>query len=202
MTTIPCVVWQNWYAGSDNVTSGSLTDEPIFQSWCEQTSATTTVATTTNLWGSWVTVREEYDGKHEVPADWVAKRVEAMRQYAEQQKKQQERAERERLARKAEEERAEALLLASLSPEQRAEWEQSKKITVVGGHTKNRYEIVKGRAHNIFRLTAEGKRAVEFCVHVEDVVPDDDNVLSQKLMLECAEEELLKIANSRMVVAR
>ncbi len=199
MTTMPYIVWQNWHTGSNTVTSGSLTDEPIFQSWCEQTSATTTVATTSNLWGTWVTVREEYHGEYEVPADRVAKQIEVMRRHAELQKKQQERAERERLARKVEAERAEALLLASLSPEQRAEWEQSKKITVVGGHTENRYEIVKGRAHNIFRLTAEGKRAVEFCVHVEDAVPDDDNVLSQKLMLEYAEEELLKIANSRVV---
>ncbi len=199
MTTMPCVVWQNWYAGSDSVTSGSSTSEHVFQSWCEQTSATMTVAATSNLWETWFTVREEYDGKYEVPADRVAKQIEAVHRRAEQQKKQQERAERERLARKAEEERAEALLLASLTPEQRAEWEQSKKIIVVGGHSKNWYEIVKGRAHNIFLLNAEGKRLVEFCVHVEDVVPDDDNVLSQKLMLEYAEEELLKIANSRVV---
>jgi len=62
-----------------------------------------------------------------------------------------------------------------------------------------RFRIKEGRENNIFELNADGKAIRKYCIHIQDDVPNCDNVLAQKLMLECREADFLKIANARDV---
>lgn len=90
--------------------------------------------------------------------------------------------------------RAEELLLGHLSEEQAAGYRDQKKFRVVGqdGHI---YEVNCKKHHqNIRRL--EGDRAVEeFCIYMRGAIPLADNLLAQKLMLECDIQKLKEIAN-------
>lgn len=97
-------------------------------------------------------------------------------------------------------ERAEMLLLEHLSEQQRAEWRENGYFTVVGGSGR-RYRIKRGRQHNIDELDSNGRRIANLCGHVGDAVPDEDNVLIQKLMLETDEEQFRRIANISRVAA-
>lgn len=99
------------------------------------------------------------------------------------------------VAKAAAEAKARDLLLEHLTPEQAREFEASKSF-VVTSRSGRRYRITLGRAHNVHELDADGKPALELCGHVADyAVPNGDNVLAQKLMLEASEEEYLKLAN-------
>ena len=175
--------------------STSYTD--IFQIWCNSGSATSST-TTTNVWETWITEAVDFRTS-------VTRRVEVtqetLRLRAEHEQRQREKAE---IAKREWEEvsgRAKALLLTNLTIAQQEEWNKKNKITVIGNSSRLKYEILNGRAHNIFRLNKKGQRVAEFCVHVEDGVPNEDNVLSQKLMLENAENILIGMANKRELIA-
>ena len=175
--------------------STSYTD--VFQVWCNNGSATSGT-TTTNVWETWITEAVDFRTN-------VTRRVETNQEMlkfrAEHEQRQREKAE---IAKREWEEvsgRAKALLLSNLTVTQQEEWNKKNKITVIGNSSHLKYEILNGRAHNIFRLNKKGQRVAEFCVHVEDGVPNEDNVLSQKLMLENAENILIGMANKRELIA-
>jgi hypothetical protein len=92
-------------------------------------------------------------------------------------------------------ERAERLLLDNLNESQRVMYEQAKKIIVKGNETGDEYEIALGRSRNIRVVGADGRYKRTLCAHPAELVPNADTVLAQKLMLECAEREFLRIAN-------
>lgn len=58
----------------------------------------------------------------------------------------------------------------------------------------NVYRIYEGRSRNI-KLIRDGKAVTTICAHPKMQVPNGDTLLAQKLMLECAEQEFLNIAN-------
>ena len=73
--------------------------------------------------------------------------------------------------------------------------EQSGKFRVVS-NLGDIFEIVQGRQHNIYKLNAQGVRVEEWCVHVADwTVPNEDNMLAQKLCIETDIEDLYRQAN-------
>ena len=88
--------------------------------------------------------------------------------------------------------RAKKLFLANLSELQRDDMYQTGWFSVFGSHTKMRYMIsVRGNLiYNIWRPEDE----LCFCF-APDGVPFWDAILAQKLMLECNELEVLKVAN-------
>lgn len=98
-------------------------------------------------------------------------------------------------------ERAEKLLMSILSSAQRAQYKSERRFTV---HLPNgnHYMIRQGRHGNIERIDESGKRLENLCVHVAPYdIPDADNLAAQKLMLECNEPELRKIANIVQIAA-
>ena len=115
--------------------------------------------------------------------------------YAEERER---RLEAERAVRAAAE-RANDLLLAHLSPEQRATFDRNKWFVVEGGSSKRKYRI----RHNGGSLVAnidvlDGDRVVHrLCAHIDPRVrtPHSDSLLAQKVMLELAEDEFLRLAN-------
>ena len=53
---------------------------------------------------------------------------------------------------------------------------------------------------NIREIDHDGKEIASLCVNVPNDLPRNDNVLTQKLMLEYAEERILSLANRRPLV--
>lgn len=97
--------------------------------------------------------------------------------------------------------RAKELLVKHLTPNQRGEYEQHGCFHVVT-RKKHRYLIKQGRISNVIRLNKRGKPVRAFCIHPKIFVPDEDTMLTQKLMLETDEDEFLRIANHRKVHTR
>lgn len=117
----------------------------------------------------------------------------------------QEQAHREAEARKADHaeavERSKELLLSYLTADQRATFKKHGWFVVEGGKSKNRYRVRTNTcAGNIEVLAANDNNKVthRFCAHCDySAIAEYDHYLAQKLMIECAEEEFLKIANRR-----
>jgi hypothetical protein len=90
-------------------------------------------------------------------------------------------------------EQAERLLRECLTPSQLEEFERQASFKVdVDGKI---YRVKKGWSGNVEELDTEGKRVANYCIQPRDSLPVYDNMLAQKLLLECNEPEFLRIAN-------
>ncbi len=173
---------------TDNGTSSSLST-----TWANWATTPSTDSTTNGTWYRWT----EYDGITLYPGKIVLQPTltpEQLRQLEEQRQKEEiERQHREENKRIAEE-RALQLLLENLDENQKAVYETTKAIPikVKSGHL---YRINKGRAGNVEQVNDKGIRLKKLCFHPTENVPDFDTMLAQKLMLECCEEDVLRIAN-------
>lgn len=100
---------------------------------------------------------------------------------------------RERVAKR----RAEALLVENLSDAQAAEWARCGQFHVETAGGRRRYRIRRGRVGNVTLVRApRGERCqIDYCCHVVAHVPDADNCLAQKLLLEADEPAFLALAN-------
>lgn len=90
-------------------------------------------------------------------------------------------------------ERAKKLLRESLSDQQRQDYDEYGHFYVEGNDSGQRYRINEGRMVNINVMDGEDIK-YNLCAHVRDYVPDPDNMLAQKLMLENCEQQFLDIA--------
>ena len=176
--------WTQW---TDPGTSSYYTTQPWF-TWTTTSATTTTVTATSSAYASWVehiTYRQE---TREAQQDRLARETEAQRVATEQ------RLQREAVEQRAAQ-RAEQLLVETLTTEQARAWQENRAFFVTGHKTGKRYKIREGSHGNIKELDAQGKECASLCVNVPRGLPNQDNVLAQKLMLEWHEEELLRRAN-------
>lgn len=92
--------------------------------------------------------------------------------------------------------RARELLIGTLSPEQRETFTKNGWFVVEGGKSKKKYRI-QGRGYqgNIDVLDARNNVQYRLCVHCSHDLPLEDHLLSQKTMLELAEDDIIKLAN-------
>lgn len=93
--------------------------------------------------------------------------------------------------------RARELLFEHLTPAQRETVERNGWFIVEGGKSKTQYRISTrgGAAGNIEVLTVANRVAHRLCCHAQSHIPLGDQWLSQKIMLELAEDDFLRIAN-------
>ncbi len=90
---------------------------------------------------------------------------------------------------------ARALLIDNLDADQRKQFEAAQTFEVLSRDGKRIYQVRYGKAGNVF-LMKNGKPVSKFCIHPTDSrIPTEDVMLVQKLMIEGAEEEFLRIAN-------
>lgn len=92
--------------------------------------------------------------------------------------------------------RARQLLLDNLTEKQREDFEDKKHFFVVGNSSGARYRISNGTVRNVDRIDKKGKVDKNLCFGPEGTYLNGDVMLIQKIMLENAEDEVLKIANS------
>lgn len=95
--------------------------------------------------------------------------------------------------------RAQMLLRESLSEQQRMELAEKGyfHLDVLSANgERRRYRIRRGRAGNVQRVSLDGSQVLKtLCIHPRMMVPDEDTMLAQKLLLEAREEDFLAIAN-------
>lgn len=92
--------------------------------------------------------------------------------------------------------RARELLLEHLSPAQRETFIANGWFVVEGGRSKTRYRIRSaGAAGNIDVLDRRDRTTHRLCCHAASDIPLGDQWLAQKIMLELAEDDFLRIAN-------
>jgi hypothetical protein len=93
--------------------------------------------------------------------------------------------------------RAMELLIENLTAEQRSTFEKNKWFVVVGGKSGQKYRIHANDnvAANIDVLDGDSVRR-RLCGHCDiSRIPLGDHILAQKMMLEMAEDDFLRIAN-------
>jgi hypothetical protein len=90
-------------------------------------------------------------------------------------------------------EKARKLLLACLSDEQRIQFEATGYFEVVAA-SGTRYRITRGWGGNVLTVV-NGYLRDRFCIHPAHYVPEEDNMLAQKLLLEVDEPTFLRTAN-------
>lgn len=179
--------WSTWNLRYTLTTSASSTNDQIWLLWSDTTNCTaTTLVSSNDLWGIWHADYQE------------SKEQKAARLVADQQRVEAARLRQIEARARTEEARtkAEILLLGNLTAEQRAEYEEHKHFHVRARSGK-RYRIQCGRAHNVFTVRKDGLAVIEHCAHVGAAVPNEDNILAQKLLIEHDEEAFLRTANSR-----
>lgn len=123
------------------------------------------------------------------------------RTQAEQQRilaEQQARNHQDQQQRQAAKDRARELLLEHLTPAQRDTLIRNGWFIVEGGRTRTKYRIHGngGVAGNIDVLDRRDRITHRLCCHARDSnIPPSDHHLSQKIMLELAEDDFLRMAN-------
>lgn len=190
-------IWQGWQ------TTSATAATTIWDPWAQwQQTQPVTIAVPSLVWVNWQTTGTLNVGY--VPGPVLERSPERARDVL--IRRQRSRA--SGLRRKIAQRRAQGLLLEHLTAEQRREWETSRAFIVHTADGKRAYRIEYGLAGNVRlvkadeapvgrygRLLSVGAR---FCMHVyhpDGPVPNEDNVLAQKLLLEADERQFLDLAN-------
>lgn len=163
--------WYEWNNGTSNQSV-----------WREWTSSGTAATTTWQVW-------------NDDHAPWGIRYNETIILPAAKIKAMEEERQAAAAAAQATAARAEQLLKENLDALQLEEFKVNKTFTVISRDGERRYRIRKGWAHNVERLDNTGQKMHTLCAHPVDPVPEYDNMLAQKLMLEHDEANFLKIAN-------
>lgn len=189
-------IWCDW---CDSTTSTSCTTGSAWHYWTDGTSSTCTSTNTasTIAWRAWsacsaAATTPEYQPYRapELTPEERAKRAEERERQAEAARVAAEKAAREAELAKA---KAEKLLHELLDAEQKKQYAESKTFDVIGADSE-RYRVRDGWAGHVERIK-DGKPIERFCIHPRERVPEADNQLIAKLMLETDPAGFRKIAN-------
>jgi len=206
------ITWEAWSGDYGTTTlTGSVTDNVIQLHQATTTTSIDTFGTSgvisasNVVWTEWATqfpndrVRRAPDVfvrmSREERERWEQREIEVAAQRAEERARYEEQLAEERAKREAAENKAEQLLLRHLTPEQQAEYKKSKRFYLYTGGKK--YRIDKGWQGNV-KLVDESdqdKVLASYCIHPTRRIPEQDNMLAQKLLLEGSEAEFKRIAN-------
>ena len=183
-------IWTLW---QDMGTQTSTTDSSVW--W--------TNAASTAVWSNWTSSDTSFSITQPVPTFrqmTLEERQEQLRRQeraAARRRQEEVRWQAEVVAREkaalAAAERAKALLVQCLNPEQRMDLEESGSFYVTTKNG-NRYLIRRGWAGNVFKIEKH-MRTEALCIHPREQVPEYDNMLAQKLLLEADEKAFRQTAN-------
>lgn len=184
--TVADNVWFTWTTDSASSTAVS----GAWENWTIQTASSTSC--TANAWFYWCD--EAPVLSDEERAAVAARQAEQARQAAERRTVWERQRAKEAEERQAAEAKAEALLLEHLTPEQRDSYTRKKEFEVQT-ESGRRYRLRHGWAGNVDELDENGRAVNRLCIHPAVHVPNPDNLLAQKLLLQWDEERFRKIAN-------
>lgn len=199
-------IWPGWVADSTSVTTVTAVVYDTSSVWLTWNDAYPPTGAS-QAWTYWNATASSYTNARVVVPE-APRPVETPEQRAVRQRQQgilRNRARAHRLRQNVARRRAEALLLEHLDVDQRAEWAASRSFHVATADGVRRYRIKLGLAGNVALVKdgeleprVAGGHLRRFCMHVyhpDGKIPDEDNVLAQKLLLESDEAEFLRLAN-------
>lgn len=187
-TSVTSATWDEW----TNSTSVTTTGSTIWVGWCDDSTASTIIpiissssTSTTATWDYWITgdhyiveATEEQIRARE--AQLEANRVAAIQREIEYQERKT---------------KATKLLRAALTRKQKKDLDKHKHFFVRGGKSGDLYKIRQGRVQNVDLLDAKKRMKQQLCAHPQIHCPDEDTMLTQKIMLEHMEDHFRDIAN-------
>lgn len=169
------------YMPLSNYSASSTINDIVWQAWV----TTSQVYTTNTIWNIWNAPGHNIDVKTDsstysyTPPEihWITHLTAGIAAAARIMEEQQA------------QERAKELLLECCTEEQKAEYLTERKLTVYGHKTKHVYTI---RPNS--RVACVSEKSL-YCINPKEIVPEDDAILTKKLLLEYNEDEFLRIAN-------
>ena len=178
-----------WYDWNNTDTTPTMTV------WNEWTTTDATTNTADRTWYYWTDGDSGFFYQKVTDQQWgqpppTPEEIEVSRILAE--KREQERIEAEV--------RAEKILAENLDEEQKKVYAERKVVPITTAKGR-KYLIKKGRAGNVYRIDEHGKEIEKFCIHPDELVPDQDTMLSQLLWLRWCEDDFLRIANMTRLAA-
>lgn len=175
-----------WYYWTTATVASTATTTAIWTNLVGNSTATTTIATSSDTCVYWVNANTTIQPPTPTPEQVARQRADAERW--------RKQTEEERQKREAAERRAQELLEANLVLEERERLRKDNHI-FVNGRSGCRYRIRKGRTGNIDVVDDKGKITHSLCAHPAEAVPDYDTMLAQKIMLEDDDIGFSRIAN-------
>jgi hypothetical protein len=184
--------WNHWSDSSNYIITADIgTTAATGDSWIYWNDHTTSTGTSTALddcWNRWV-------------INAHASQPQAERYFREQREREQRR-QREREQRYREQEvrlenaRIEsfALLDSILDDIQKKTFEEEDWFLVIGKSGRI-YRLRRGRVGNIDLVSPDGRVLRSYCVHPNGSFPNGDDLVAQKLHLECDDDNLIEQAN-------
>jgi len=201
----PWVPWNHIHfdtSCADSDTTNVTICAATWHSWNDSYTAIirTDASTSTTLWSYW---NNRWTQAHPYAVPLCETQLESIRQAVQptaEQQAQWRKIEEQQAQRREEEQkqlaeakkRADVLLKAHLTPQQWEELEEKNCFHLFVGDKK--YRINRGRSQNIQLLNSHGLVVKTLCAHPSEMIPDADTMLVQKLMLENAEQDFLRIA--------
>lgn len=185
--------WVTWVS---NMTSSSTAfTASTYNPWLTWTASAVTyansAAVSTATWNSWsvAPVQARYVTPVETAEQRVARELRTRQEretWAAQDKVRRE-------ARRIAISKADDLLESVLSQVQREQLQKESGF-LVRGQSGVVYRVRRGRSINVDEIAGNGEVVRTHCAHPSMDVPDGDTMVAQKLMLECDEQEFLRIA--------
>jgi len=173
--------WTEW-----NQIYTATTSNHIYTSYTASTTSNIITAT----WSAW---NDNYLVKaHNILVPPRISEEERQRRAEAEKQRQLLYAEEER-KRKLADAKAEKLLLQLLDEKQAQEYKEKGRFHMYVGNKK--YRIDKGWAGNVKLVEEKGNVLSSYCIHPRQRMPEADNLIAQKLMLEANEQEFLRVAN-------
>lgn len=189
--------WYAWNTGSSyNYNTVSVTNASTDTTWSGWTNRGTGTyynsytSSNSATWNTWTT--REYHARQRAENRWEPQPLSPEMRM--RQERGANRIKLERHFQRIAKLRAKRLLLSVLSPRQREEFRENNAF-IVHGSDGGVYELQLGRYHNIFRINEDGDQIEELCGAVEEAVPDEDNLVAQKLWLETNESYFRSLCN-------
>jgi hypothetical protein len=162
-----------------------FSNQTVWTNWVYVTNAASTTAD--SVWGLWSAMGTGSSANsgnitYQQPPPRSAEQVAAERQRIEETQRKRQEAQ----------ERAEALLREHLTPEQEESLNRNNRFRVRGSKG-GVFDICRG---NVIEYDpASDRRKASVCIHARSVVPEPDNMLAKKFLLETDEDEFRRIGN-------
>jgi hypothetical protein len=206
--------WDAWTNAGITIThtANSRTAVEVWDDWTELNRSWqhTTALTTYPVWDEWNRTGATLHSR-KWAREGSARKPKPLpeltaRQLHDRERQRQIRVRRQEVAalrRRVAQRRAETLLLEHLDAQQREQWAKDRTFTVHTADGRRTYKIREGLAGNVY-LVRDGDREAKsgylrrFCFHAyhpDGSIPNCDNVLAQKLVLEHNEQFFLQEAN-------
>ena len=181
-STLTATIWPLWCSQTTAYSASYGNGNGTWHHWNGVNQTTASMSVVWSTWNGNYYFTNAPRVIEEVPSQETLDRI--VREAREREAKAKIALEEARVTREMAENKAKSLLFSLLNGEQRAEYDKSGTFVVTASDG-TRYRLKKGWAGNVTELDALGKAIARLCIHLPNRdMPEHDNLVAQKLMLE------------------